>query len=111
MGPFLESKYRPYLGVHGLFCDSKCEASLAKDCQGCLHPFLRGKYATPCPLWILGEIALTIEVSEPTTLGWDIMKQTAMMLRLESPFQVVLYADSSSVIQSPLRAVQLLYAM
>ena len=22
MGPFLESKYRPYLGVHGLFCDS-----------------------------------------------------------------------------------------
>ena len=56
---------------------------------------------------ILGEIALTIEVSEPTTLGWDIMKQTAMKLRLDSPFQVVLYADSSSIIQSPLRAVQL----
>ena len=56
---------------------------------------------------ILGETALTIEVSEQTTLGWDIMKQTAMVLRLDSPFQVVLYADSSSVIQSPLRAVQL----
>ena len=55
---------------------------------------------------ILGETALTIEVLEQTTLGWDIMKQTAMVLRLDSPFQVVLYADSSSVIQSPLRAVQ-----
>ena len=44
---------------------------------------------------------------ERTTLGWDIMKQMAMVLRLDSPFQVVLYADSSSVIQSPLRAVQL----
>ena len=31
---------------------------------------------------ILGEIALTMEVSEPTTLGWDIMKQTATMLRV-----------------------------
>ena len=55
---------------------------------------------------ILGETALTMDVLERTTLGWDIMKQTAMMLRLDSPFQVVLYADSSSVIQSPLRAVQ-----
>ena len=42
---------------------------------------------------ILGETALTIEVLEQTTLGWDIMKQTAMVLRLDSPFQVVLYAD------------------
>ena len=41
---------------------------------------------------ILGETALTIEVLEQTTLGWDIMKQTAMVLRLDSPFQVVLYA-------------------
>ena len=28
MGPFLESKYRPYLGVHGLFCDSMFEVVL-----------------------------------------------------------------------------------
>ena len=56
---------------------------------------------------LLGEIALTMDVMERTTLGWDIMKQMAMVLRLDSPFQVVLYADSSSVIQSPLRAVQL----
>ena len=56
---------------------------------------------------LLGEIALTMDVMERTTLGWDIMKQVAMVLRLDSPFQVVLYADSSSVIQSPLRAVQL----
>ena len=55
---------------------------------------------------ILGETALTMDVVERTTLGWDIMKQTANVLRLDSPFQVVLYADSSSVIQSPLRAVQ-----
>jgi len=56
---------------------------------------------------LLGDIALTIDFMERTTLGWDIMKQLAKMLRLDSPFQVVLYADSSSVIQSPLRAVQL----
>ena len=45
---------------------------------------------------LLGEIALTMDVMERTTLGWDIMKQMAMVLRLDSPFQVVLYADSSS---------------
>ena len=56
---------------------------------------------------LLGEIALTMDVMERSTLGWDIMKQMARVLRLDSPFQVVLYADSSSVIQSPLRAVQL----
>ena len=55
---------------------------------------------------ILGETALTMDIFERTTLGWDIMKQTAMVLRLDSPFQVVLYAASSSVIQSPLKAVQ-----
>ena len=55
---------------------------------------------------ILGETALTMDILERTTLGWDIMKQTAMVLRLDSPFQVVLYAASSSAIQSPLRAVQ-----
>ena len=48
---------------------------------------------------ILGETALTMDVVERTTLGWDIMKQTANVLRLDSPFQEVLYADSSSVIK------------
>ena len=55
---------------------------------------------------IRGEAALTMDVVERTTLGWDIMKQTAKVLELDSPFQIVLYAASSSVIQSPLRAVQ-----
>ena len=88
-------------------CSHKCEASLAKDCQGCLHSFYGVSMRLRVRHGILGETALTIEVLEQTTLGWDIMKQTAMVLRLDSPFQVVLYADSSSVIQSPLRAVQL----
>ena len=52
---------------------------------------------------LLGEIALTMDVMERTTLRWDIMKQMAMVLRLDSPFQVVLYADSSSV-QLPFRS-------
>ena len=56
---------------------------------------------------LLGEVALTMDVMERSILGWDIMKQMARVLRLDSPFQVVLYAASSSVIQSPLRAVQL----
>ena len=56
---------------------------------------------------LLGEIALTMDVMERTTLGWDVMKQMAKVLKLDSPFQVVLYADISSVIQSPLRAVRL----
>ena len=88
-------------------CSHKCEASLAKDCQGCLHSFYGVSMRLRVRHGILGETALTIEVLEQTTLGWDIMKQMAMVLRLDSPFQVVLYADSSSVIQSPLRAVQL----
>ena len=29
----------------------KCEASLAKDCQGCLRSILRGTYATLCAPW------------------------------------------------------------
>ena len=56
---------------------------------------------------LLGDVALTMDVMERSILGWDIMKQMARVLRLDSPFQVVLYADSSSAIQSPLRAVQL----
>ena len=88
-------------------CSYKCEASLAKDCQGCLHSFYGVSMRLRVRHGILGETALTIEVSEQTTLVWDIMKQTARVLRLDSPFQVVLYADDSSVIQSPLRAVPL----
>ena len=48
-----------------------------------------------------------MDVMERTTLGWDIIKSWLLVLRLDSFFQVVLYADSSSVIQSPLRAIQL----
>ena len=55
---------------------------------------------------IRGETALAMDVLDRTTLGWDIIKQTAKVLELDSPFQVVLYAASSSVIQPPLRAVQ-----
>ena len=55
---------------------------------------------------IRGDTALAMDVLDRTTLGWDIIKQTAKVLELDSPFQVVLYAASSSVIQPPLRAVQ-----
>ena len=55
---------------------------------------------------IRGETALAMDVLDRITLGWDIIKQTAKVLKLGSPFQVVLYAASSSVIQPPLRAVQ-----
>ena len=50
-----------------------------------------------------------MDVLERTTLGWDIMKQTAMVLRLDFtlPSGPTRQLDSSSVIQSPLRAVQL----
>ena len=48
---------------------------------------------------IRGDTALAMDVLDRTTLGWDIIKQTAKVLELDSPFQVVLYAASSSVIQ------------
>ena len=35
---------------------------------------------------IRGETTLTMDVVERTTLGWDIIKQTAKVLRLDSPF-------------------------
>ena len=47
---------------------------------------------------IRGETALAMDILDRITLGWDIIKQTAKVLKLDSPFQVVLYAASSSVI-------------
>ena len=40
----------PYLD-ESCGCSHKCEASLAKDCQGCLRFILRGTYATLCAPW------------------------------------------------------------
>ena len=56
---------------------------------------------------LMGEVALTMEGVERATLGWDIMTRMASVLKLVSPFQVVLYADNSSVIQVPMKALQL----
>ena len=41
------------------------------------------------------------------TLGWDIMQQIAKALELEPPFQVVIYAQTSSKIQDPMQVLQL----
>ena len=56
---------------------------------------------------LMGEVTLTMEGVGRATLGWDIMTRMASVLKLVSPFQVVLYADNSSVIQVPTKALQL----
>lgn len=55
---------------------------------------------------LTGEEALMIEGVERATLGWDVMTRMAKMLKLASPFQVVLYAEDSSVIQVPMKALR-----
>jgi len=55
---------------------------------------------------IIGEETLLTEEIERKTLGWDVMTRMANVLKLASPFQVVLYADDSSIIQVPMKALQ-----
>lgn len=47
-----------------------------------------------------------MEVVDRLTIGWDVMKRMGRELKLASTFQVVLYADNSSVIQPPMKACQ-----
>ena len=54
---------------------------------------------------INGKEELVIQVAGATPVGWDIMKQLAWRLALESPFQIILYLNSTAAILSPVRAV------
>ena len=56
---------------------------------------------------ILGEELFVLQDVDQETFGWDIMKRTAEALDLRSPFQVVVYAQASSRIQSPIQALPL----
>ena len=49
------------------------------------------------------ELAIQVAVNAP--VGWDIMKQLAWRLDLESPFQIILYLNSTAAILSPVRAI------
>ena len=50
------------------------------------------------------EEELAIQVADSVPVGWDIMKQLACRLDLESPFQIVLYLIRTAAILSPVRA-------
>ena len=54
---------------------------------------------------INGKEELAIQVADSVPVGWDIMKQLACKLDLESPFQIVLYLNSTAAILSPVRAI------
>ena len=53
---------------------------------------------------INGKEELAIQVADSVPVGWDIMKHLACRLDLESPFQIVLYLNSTAAILSPVRA-------
>lgn len=55
---------------------------------------------------LVGKEELTIDAIDRVTAGWDIMKQLACVLKLKSPFQVVLYLNSTAAILSPLRTIR-----
>ena len=54
---------------------------------------------------INGKEELAIQVAVNAPVGWDIMKQLAWRLDLESPFQIILYLNSTAAILSPVRAI------
>ena len=54
---------------------------------------------------INGKEELVIQVAGATPFGWDIMKQLAWRLALESHFQIIHYLNSTAAILSPVRAV------
>jgi len=51
-----------------------------------------------------GKEELAIHVVDRVPAGWEIMKQLACRLGLESPFQIILYMNSTAAILPPLRA-------
>jgi hypothetical protein len=52
-----------------------------------------------------GKEELAIDVVDRVPAGWDIMKQLAFGLNLKSPFQVILYLNSTAAILPPLRTI------
>ena len=56
---------------------------------------------------ILGEELFDLQEADQEKFGWDLMTRTADVLNLLSPFQVVIYAQATSKIQSPLHALRL----
>ena len=52
-----------------------------------------------------GKEELAIHVADRVPAGWDIMKQLACGLDLKSPFQIILYLNSTAAILPPLRAI------
>ena len=54
---------------------------------------------------INGDEELTTQVVTGVTGGWDLMQQMASRLALDSPFQIVLYLNSTAEILSPVRTV------
>ena len=55
---------------------------------------------------ILGEELFDLQEVDHERFGWDLMTRTAATLNLLSPFQVVIYAQATSKIHSPLQALQ-----
>ena len=49
---------------------------------------------------------LAIDVVDRVPAGWDIMTQLAGVLKLKSPFQIILYLNSTAAILPPLRTIR-----
>ena len=56
---------------------------------------------------ILGEELFDLQEEDRGRYGWDLMTRVAGILNLPCPFQVVIYAQATSKIQSPLHPVQI----
>ena len=56
---------------------------------------------------ILGEELFDLQEEDQVWYGWDMMTRAAGILNLPCPFQVVIYAQATSKIQSPLHPVQI----
>ena len=54
---------------------------------------------------INGKEELAIQVAGTALVGWDIMTELAWRLNLESPFQIILYLNSTAAMLSPVRAI------
>ena len=56
---------------------------------------------------ILGEELFDLQEEDQVWYGWDMMTRAAGILNLPCPFQVVIYSQATSKIQSPLHPVQI----
>ena len=55
---------------------------------------------------ILGDELFNLQEVDQGRFGWDLMTRTAGVLQLCSPFQVVIYAQDTSMIHGPLQALR-----